>query len=68
MTGHEAAEAIRARASVIIVKHHSTVKLGAEVRIMATGEGYAMVRRKGCMPFVVGLNQLEAKVNEGGES
>ena len=30
-----------------------------EVRIMAEAEGYAMVRRKGCVPFVVQLKELE---------
>lgn len=31
---------------------------GYPVRIMAIAEGYAMVRRKGCMPFVVQVKQL----------
>lgn len=29
------------------------------VRVMATAEGYAMVRRKGSAPFVVALRELE---------
>ena len=30
-----------------------------EVRIMAIAEGYAMVRRKGCLPFVCMEKELE---------
>jgi hypothetical protein len=30
----------------------------AEVRVMAEAEGYAMVRRKGSMPFIVRLSEL----------
>ena len=26
------------------------------VRLMACGEGYAMVRRRGCAPFVISIN------------
>ena len=29
-----------------------------EVRVIARGEGYALVRRKGCMPFVVDAKEL----------
>lgn len=29
-----------------------------EVRVMATVDGYAMVRRKGCMPFVCNIKEL----------
>ena len=29
-----------------------------EVRVMATTEGWAMVRRKGCMPFVAQITDL----------
>ncbi len=29
-----------------------------EVRVMAIAENYAMVRRKGCMPFVCALAEL----------
>lgn len=34
-------------------------KDAGEVRIMAVAEGYAMVRRKGCMPFAVSLKDLD---------
>jgi hypothetical protein len=30
----------------------------SEVRVLARSEGYAMVRRKGCMPFVVAEKKL----------
>jgi hypothetical protein len=30
-----------------------------EVRVMARAEGYAMVRNKGCMPFVVSEKHLQ---------
>jgi len=30
-----------------------------EVRIMAIAEGFAMVRRKGCMPYVCAVKELE---------
>lgn len=30
-----------------------------EVRVMAVAEGYAMVRRKGCMPYVAPVKELE---------
>lgn len=30
------------------------------VRLIAKGEGYAMVRRKGCAPFIVTLNDWNA--------
>jgi hypothetical protein len=30
-----------------------------KVRVMARSEGYAMVRHKGCVPFVVAEDQLE---------
>ncbi len=33
----------------------------SEVRVMARGEGYAMVRHKGCFPFVVSEKMLRAK-------
>ena len=29
-----------------------------EVRILAEAEGYAMVRRKGCMPYVASVKEL----------
>lgn len=29
-----------------------------EVRVMAEAENYAMVRRKGCVPFVVPVKEL----------
>jgi hypothetical protein len=29
-----------------------------EVRVMAISEGYAMVRRKGCIPFVCNIKDL----------
>lgn len=29
-----------------------------EVRVMALAEGYAMVRRKCCLPFVVSVKEL----------
>jgi hypothetical protein len=29
-----------------------------DVRVMARAEGYAMVRRKGCLPFAVSEKQL----------
>lgn len=32
-----------------------------EVRLMAQADGYAMVRRKGCAPFVVMVKQLREK-------
>lgn len=35
------------------------------VRIMAIAEGYAMVRRKGAMPFCVPLKRLELAVIDG---
>lgn len=31
-----------------------------EVRVMARAEGWAMVRRKGCMPFVASEKELRA--------
>lgn len=30
-----------------------------EVRIMAIAEGYALVRRKGCMPFACSVEDLK---------
>ena len=36
-----------------------TVKDEFEVRVMAIAEGYAMVRRKGCMPFVCRIKDLK---------
>lgn len=33
-----------------------------EVHVMAQADGYAMVRRKGCAPFVVLLKELEFTV------
>ena len=30
-----------------------------DVRVMVVAEGYAMVRRKGCCPFVVNVRDLE---------
>jgi hypothetical protein len=30
-----------------------------EVRVMVRAEGYAMVRRKGCMPYVVPEKELQ---------
>lgn len=30
-----------------------------EVRVMAVAEGYAMVRRKGCMPYVASTKEIE---------
>lgn len=44
------------------LKLGSTVHQKAErwdVRVMAVAEGYAMVRRKGCMPFVATFRELE---------
>ncbi len=32
-----------------------------EVRVLAIAEGYAMVRRKGAMPFVCNVRDLENK-------
>tara|TARA_R110000744_G_scaffold300691_1_gene409826 strand:+ start:52 stop:216 length:165 start_codon:yes stop_codon:yes gene_type:complete len=32
-----------------------------EVRVMARADGYAMVRRKGCMPFAVSEKDLSPK-------
>jgi hypothetical protein len=32
-----------------------------EVRVMAIAEGYAMVRRRGCAPFVVSCKELIAQ-------
>lgn len=32
------------------------------VRVMARAEGYAMVRRKGCAPFVVSEKELESRL------
>lgn len=29
------------------------------VRVMCIADGYAMVRKKGCMPFVVSLHDME---------
>lgn len=37
-----------------------------EVRIMALAEGYAMVRRKGCMPFIVSEKDLHLKETTNG--
>jgi len=34
------------------------IKEDYEVRIMAIAEGYAMVRRKGAMPFIARLQDL----------
>lgn len=31
------------------------------IRVMAVVEGWAMCRRKGCMPFVMTLKELEAE-------
>jgi hypothetical protein len=33
-----------------------------EVRIMAIAEGYAMVRRKRCMPFICSIKDLRQEV------
>lgn len=44
---------------------HETVEF--EVRIMATAEGYAMVRRKGAMPFVCQEKELSDRSTIGGE-
>lgn len=38
-----------------------------EVRVMATCEGYAMVRRKGAMPYVASVKELEQKPAVKGE-
>ena len=34
-----------------------------EVKVMATAEGYSMVRRSGCMPFVCRAKDLEMEVS-----
>ncbi len=39
------------------VIEYETIKM--EVRIMAIAEGYAMVRRKGSIPFVCSLEDLQ---------
>lgn len=39
---------------------HPGVAMAFEVRVMARGEGYAMVRRKGGMPFIVDERELVA--------
>lgn len=33
--------------------------LSVEVRVMVRAEGYAMVRRRGCAPFVVAEKELQ---------
>jgi hypothetical protein len=33
-----------------------------EVRIMAIAEGYAMIRRKGCLPSVCSIKELEVLI------
>lgn len=38
----------------------STTKESIEVRVLAAAEGWAMVRRKGCSPFICGVKELEA--------
>jgi hypothetical protein len=39
-----------------------TTYQGDEVRILATAEGWAMVRKKGAMPFVVRSSELDNSV------
>lgn len=39
---------------------HPGVAEAFEVRVIARGEGYAIVRRKGCMPFIVDERELVA--------
>ena len=36
---------------------HETTEI--EVRIMAIVDGYAMIRRKGCIPFVCSVKELK---------
>lgn len=40
---------------------YTNAELPCEVRILAIAEGYAMVRRKGYMPFVVSVKDLEGE-------
>lgn len=35
------------------------IDASAPVRLVASGEGYAMVRRKGCAPFIISLTVWE---------
>lgn len=37
---------------------YTNAELPCEVRILAIAEGYAMVRRKGCIPFVASVKEL----------
>lgn len=47
------------------LKRPGTIKLGSkilygnsEAKVIAIAEGYAMVRRKGCLPFVLSIKEL----------
>lgn len=39
-----------------------------EVRVMAIAEGYAMIRHKGCMPFVVSEKELSQPEKPNGKA
>lgn len=45
----------------VLTRHsgHPGVLEAFTVRVMARGEGYAMVRRKGCAPFIVPEKELK---------
>ena len=54
-------KAILTRVSSVGLIHHfnTNVTESFEVRVMAVADGYAMVRRKGCSPFICKQEELE---------
>ena len=49
-----------------VMCHPNHWREAGEVRVMARAEGYAMVRRKGCMPFAVSEKDLYDKETDHG--
>jgi hypothetical protein len=45
-------------------------RLGGEYKIMAVADGYAMARRKGCIPFCISIKEIQTmklKTNTNGK-